>query len=46
MGYMEKFFNNGSMTMKFHILKVLGGLGRHAEEGVRNLGPEKSTKTY
>ena len=27
--YMEKFFNNGSMTMKFHILNVLGGLGGH-----------------
>ena len=23
LGYMGKFFNNGSMTMKFHILKVL-----------------------
>ena len=31
---MEIFFNNGSMTMTFHILQKMGG--------VRNLGTEKS----
>ena len=29
LGYMGKFFNNGSMTTKFHILNVLG----HAKDG-------------
>ena len=33
LGYMEKFFNNGSMTTKFHNLKVLEGLGGHAKDG-------------
>ena len=33
--------------MTFHILNVLGGLGGHAKDGgVRNLGTEKSAKTY
>ena len=34
--------------MKFHILKVLGGLGGDAKDGrcVRNLGTEQSAKTY
>ena len=35
LGYTEEFFNNGSMTMTFHILNVLG-LGGHAKDG-RNL---------
>ena len=39
LGYMGKFFNNGSITMKFHILKVLGGLVGHAKDG-------KTVKTY
>ena len=46
LGYMGTFFNNGSMTMKFHILDVLGGLRGHAKGGVRNLGTEKSAKSY
>ena len=29
LGYMGKFFNNGSITMKLHILKVLYGLESH-----------------
>ena len=29
---MEKFFNNGFMTMTFHILNILGGLGGHAKD--------------
>ena len=31
LGYVEKFFINGSMTMKFHILNVQEGLGGHAK---------------
>ena len=27
LGYMGKFFNNGSMTTKFHILNMQEGLG-------------------
>ena len=30
---MGKFFNNGSITMKLHILKVLYGLESHAKHG-------------
>ena len=30
---MGKFFNNGSITMKLHILKVLYGLESHAKDG-------------
>ena len=30
---MGKFFNNGSMTMKFHIINVHEGLGGHAKDG-------------
>ena len=30
---MGNFFNNGSMTMKFYILKVLYGLESHAKVG-------------
>ena len=30
---MGDFFNNGSMTMKLHILKVLYGLESHAKDG-------------
>ena len=33
LGYMGKFFNNGSMTMKFHILKVLYDSESHAKDG-------------
>ena len=40
---MENFFNNGSMTLKCHILNVLGG---HGMGGVPNLGTEKYMKTY
>ena len=39
---MEIFFNNGSMAMVFHILKVLEVLGPYAKKGMRNLGTEKS----
>ena len=30
---MGKFFNNGSITMKLHILNVLYGLESHAKDG-------------
>ena len=30
---MGNFFNNGSMTMKLHILKVIYGLESHAKDG-------------
>ena len=33
LGYMGKFFNNGSMTMTFHILNVLYDLESHAKDG-------------
>ena len=33
LGYMGKFFNNGSMTTKCHILNVQEGLGGHAKHG-------------
>ena len=33
LGYIEKFFNNGAMTMTFHILNVLRGLGGYAKDG-------------
>ena len=32
LGYMGNFFNNGSMTIKLHILKVLYGLESHAKK--------------
>ena len=33
LGYMGIFFNNGSMTMNFHILKVLYDVESHAKDG-------------
>ena len=33
LGYMEIFFNNGSMTMTFHIQKNLEVLGRQPKDG-------------
>ena len=32
LGYMGTFFNNGSMTTKFHILNVQEGSGGHAKD--------------
>ena len=32
LGYMGTFFNNGSMTTKFHILNEQEGLGGHAND--------------
>ena len=42
LGYMEKFFNDVSMTMKCHILD--GQIQKMG--GVRNLRTEKSAKTF
>ena len=42
LGYMEKLFNDGSMTMTFHILKE----EMQNMRGLRILGTEKSAKTY
>ena len=43
LGYMGKFFDNGSMTMTFHIMNVLYELESHATDGsVDNLGTKKS----
>ena len=33
LGYMEKLFDNGSMTIKFHIMNGYEGLGGHAKDG-------------
>jgi len=42
LGYMETFFNNGSMKMKCQILNFHEWLGGHAKVGcVFNLGTEK-----
>ena len=38
LGYMGKFFNNGSMTMTFHILNVQEGLGGHAKDAIFHRG--------
>ena len=35
LGYMRKFFNNGYMTIKCHILKMLYDLESHAKDGRR-----------
>ena len=32
LGYIENFFNNGTLTITFHILKVYEGLRGHAKE--------------
>ena len=34
LGYMGTFFNNGSMTIIFHILKVQEELGGYAKDGM------------
>ena len=34
LGYMVESFNNGSMTMTFHILNVHEGLGGHAKNSI------------
>ena len=33
LGYMGKFYNNGSMTTTFHIMNMQERLGGHVKEG-------------
>ena len=46
LGYMGNFFNNGSMTMKLHILKVLYGLESHAKDGRCGLSRNEDIRRY
>ena len=43
---MGKFFNNGSMTMKLHILKVLYDLESHAKDGRCGLSRNEDIRRY
>ena len=43
---MGNFFNNGSMTMKLHILKVLYGLESHAKDGRCGLSRNGDIRRY
>ena len=43
---MGKFFNNGSMTMKLHILKVLYGLESHAKDGRCGLSRNEDIRRF
>ena len=43
---MGNFFNNGSMTMKLHILKVLYGLESHAKDGRCGLSRNRDIRRY
>ena len=43
---MGKFFNNGSMTMKFHILKVLYDLESHGKDGRCGLSRNEDIRRY
>ena len=46
LGYMGNFFNNGSMTMKFHILKVLYDLESHAKDGRCGLSRNEDIRRF
>ena len=43
---MGKFFNNGSMTMKIHFLKVLYGLESHAKDERCGLSRNEDIRRY
>ena len=43
---MGNFFNNGSMTMKLHILKVLYGLESHAKDGRYGLSRNEDIRRF
>ena len=43
---MGNFFNNGSMTMKLHILKVLYGLESHAKDGKCGLSRNEDIRRF
>ena len=45
-GYMETFFNNGSMTMKLHILKVLYVIESRAKDGRFGLSRNGDIRRY
>ena len=47
LGYMGKFFNNGPMITKFHILNVQkGSEDMRKMGGVRHIGTKKSAERY
>ena len=46
LGYMGNFFNNGSMTMKFHILNVLYDLESHAKDGRCGLSRNEDIRRF
>merc|ERR1712102_153361 len=46
LGYMGNFFNNESMTMKFHILKVLYDLESHAKDGRCGLSRNEDIRRF
>ena len=46
LGYMGKFFNNRSMTMKLHIVKVLYGLESHGKDGRCGLSRNEDIRQY
>ena len=43
---MGNFFNNGSITMKLHIIKVLYGLESHAKDGRCGLSRNGDIRRY
>ena len=43
---MGNFFNNGSMTIKIHILKVLHGLESHAKDGRCGLSRNEDIRRF
>ena len=43
---MGNFFDNGSMTMKLHILKVLYGLESHAKDGRCGLSRNEDIRRF
>ena len=46
LGYMGKFFNDGSMTMTFHILKVLYDLESYAKYGRCGLSRNEDIRRF
>ena len=43
---MGNFFNNGSMMMKLHILKMLHDLESHAKDGVCGLSRNEDIRQF
>ena len=46
LGYMGNFFDNGSMTTKLHILKLLYGLESHAKDGRCGLSRNEDIRRF